>query len=253
MKKTIVIGDIHGAGQELVALLSNFEYEIAEDHYGHIDFVFLGDLFDRARHGHLVWDTIQKYKVKCLMGNHERKMLSFLKGQRDTVPPHYYWAIKNLNDHGVSKDALVGFLEGLPTILVSRQDVNRMGGRVVLSGQSTLLPSDIILVHAGVNVENVLDPDPSYTVYGKFKPKEMHDWWDVYNGENLVVYGHLAAEDGYPRLRHRGDRAVSIGIDTGACHGGSLTAYCLETGSFISYRSGIDWAWGLKDELQAKR
>ena len=50
-------------------------------------------------------------------------------------------------------------------------------------------------------------------------------WYDVYDGEKVVLFGHWPAAE--PR---RGKRA--IGLDTGCVYGNELTAYIIETGEF---------------------
>ena len=72
-------------------------------------------------------------------------MLRFLRGERDTLPLHYYWAINNLYDNGVSMQELVDFLVGLPLLI-----------RV----------EDAIVTHGGVLIDNPYQPDISANVYG---------------------------------------------------------------------------------------
>ena len=55
-------------------------------------------------------------------------------------------------------------------------------------------------------------------------------WYDSYIGTKPVIYGHWAAEG----LRIRSN---TIGIDTGCCFGGALTAYCLESGEIWQVRA----------------
>jgi hypothetical protein len=50
-------------------------------------------------------------------------------------------------------------------------------------------------------------------------------WYDVYDGEQVVIFGHWPAPE--PR---RGKKA--IGLDTGCVYGKHLTAYIIETGEF---------------------
>ncbi len=50
-------------------------------------------------------------------------------------------------------------------------------------------------------------------------------WYDLYDGEKVVLFGHWPASA--PR---RGKRA--IGLDTGCVYGNELTAYIIETGEF---------------------
>lgn len=55
-------------------------------------------------------------------------------------------------------------------------------------------------------------------------------WYESYTGTKPIIYGHWAAEG----LRIRSN---TIGIDTGCCFGGALTAYCLESGEIWQVRA----------------
>ncbi len=265
--KTLVIGDIHGCGLELEQLIVLAGLSKSED-----QIILVGDLFDRAKHAHLVWQVIQEWgeRITCLQGNHERKMLKWLTGERSGVPEHYVWAVNDLEAHGVSRKTLVGFLGALPTIVAYRPYANGMGGKVFKEPGKQVWPSDVIITHAGVDVNWPLNPDPSFTVYGDVRrdPK----WWDKYKGENLVLYGHLSELDCKPRIRTaspykiKGDGHLtaddvmvydskiapinSIGLDTACAHGGYLTGYIIETRETIRVKAQKDWAKELKEEMK---
>lgn len=245
--KTLVIGDIHGCGLELEGLVKGLNS--TQD-----QLILVGDLFDRAFHPELVLNVIRRFgdRCHCLMGNHERKLLNFLRGERDNAPPHYYWAIRRLYQHGMKRDELVAFLEKLPTILVYTPDA--------LSGSQVWNPAEtenrkslenskeVIIAHAGINIHWPLDPNPSFTVYGDVKPPSP--WWDRWFGPNLVLYGHLSERDHGARMRYSLEtgQVVSIGLDTGCCHGGFLTGYTIETGEFTSVKAAENYALRMKDE-----
>src|ERR1035437_4050249 len=103
-----ILGDLHGCGLELQELIKKINPK-PED-----KIILAGDLFDRGMHGHIVWDLIHTYKMDCVVGNHERKMVGFLTRNKDigrsSLPPHYIWALKNLYMHGVSKDKVKNFI-----------------------------------------------------------------------------------------------------------------------------------------------
>jgi len=52
-------------------------------------------------------------------------------------------------------------------------------------------------------------------------------WYEVYDGEKIVLFGHWPAPE--PRLARR-----AIGLDTGCVYGNRLTAYIIETGELVS-------------------
>jgi serine/threonine protein phosphatase 1 len=240
--KHYVIGDVHGCGEELRALIGKIGPKSADK------IILVGDVFDRARHGHLVYDLIRTYDMDVLLGNHELKMLNYLEGRRSWVPPHYTWALNNLYDHSISMGLIHGFLKALP--LIKQYAAHEGAG-------------GFLVAHAGVNPADPACEDLSYNVYGKLKadapmPRPAPGdgqkyWWDDYTGPKTVYYGHLVTHDNLPRFRkildEPLDRVVSVGLDTAVCHGGPLTAICVETGEVFQHRSGVDWYASLRDEF----
>jgi hypothetical protein len=244
-----IIGDVHGAGWEFNALTSML--------HGH-QLYCVGDMFDRGFHAAMVWECIYSRKVQCVMGNHERKMLQFLTGQRPNLPPHYYYAMDSLRQYGVNKRQLIDFLADLPLTIPLD-----MGGR------------EVIIAHAGVNPYRPSEESESWNVYGNDGHLDAigapaTPWWDMYGtfrcspgADALIVYGHLSQEPPYeaiPRIRYfegkgrsDGTNAIaSIGIDTGAVSGGPLTAYGLDDEAFVTYRTGKNHAASLKVELHSR-
>jgi hypothetical protein len=62
------------------------------------------------------------------------------------------------------------------------------------------------------------------------KDRESHGgtpWYDVYEGDKVVLFGHWPAPE--PRMGKK-----AIGLDTGCVYGYNLTAYIIETGEFVS-------------------
>jgi hypothetical protein len=250
MKDTLrwIIGDIHGAGDELEGLLTKsllfapneyspggFSCSVSLGPEKGDEIWAVGDLFDRGYGAYKVWKLLKDWNIKTLQGNHELNFLKFLKGKRDDLPVHYYWALNTLRQNGVTLDEFVAFLEAQPTIKIYE---------------------DLIIAHAGVNPHWPEDPSVDYTVYGRSRSGDggvVYHWWDEYKQDRLVVYGHLSQDDMRPRIRRGLSGEVnSIGLDTACIHSGPLTAFCPEEKVFIQYRSGKDWFSDLKAEMKGK-
>lgn len=241
-----VIGDVHGAGNELRSLVAKINPTATDK------IILVGDVFDRGKHGHIVWEMIQEYNMDVFMGNHELKMLQFLKGSRQWLPNHYYWAINNLFNHGVDPEKLTNFLESLPTI---RRYFDDFG-----------VP--FLVAHAGVDPNAPNTKNVSYNIYGNCPDNtpmpRPHDrdgkvyWWNLYLGETRVYYGHLVTPDGLPRYHYAPSGLMnSCGLDTAAVHGGPLTAVQVESNhepavGIIQYQSGIAWHADLKEEFKTQ-
>jgi hypothetical protein len=90
-----------------------------------------------------------------------------------------------------------------------------------------------LIVHAGVRPGVALDAQSPEdltelrTLGEDRTSREGVSWYEVYDGEKTVLFGHWPALE--PR---RATRAK--GLDTGCVYGNRLTAYILETGEFLS-------------------
>ena len=87
---------------------------------------------------------------------------------------------------------------------------------------------EFIVIHGGLHPLYGLQTPPE--IMTMIRLHEDRPWYEYYTESRPIIYGHWAA-DGL-RIRHN-----TIGIDTGCCFGGALTAYCLETGEVVQVRS----------------
>ncbi len=212
-----VIGDVHGCAVELELLIEKIH---KQDQNAQL--ICVGDLFDRAPYGDRVWQLLNEHNILAIRGNHEQKLLNYLTGKRPDVPRHYYHALELLYQvTTVSK--LVNYLDSLPL-------------QITIDN-----PAPHIIVHAGVNIHDPYDEDVGANVYGHWKPRP---WFDLYEGEPFVIYGHICSGSQSPIIRKN-----SIGIDTAACRGGWLTGYCLETKQIEQAKSQTDYFAELKQTL----
>jgi len=235
----VCVGDIHGAGKELKSLLEDIQLKPDDK------LILVGDIFDRGEDADVVWEVVQQYNADVMLGNHERKYLQYITGDRKWLPTHYHYAWDILSRR-MSLQQFKIFLASLP--LVKRY----------YRGDGL---GSFIVAHGGVNIDNPSSEDLSANVYARLHPDkptpipQEHEtyWWDLYKGEELVLYGHLATYDGQPRVRIQNNKVNSIGLDTGAVHGGPLTAYCVEEERFYSYQSGIDHWKSVREKMKLNK
>jgi hypothetical protein len=202
-KDKFVFTDVHGCGTELEDLL--------KDH-SDCDIISLGDNFDRAFDGVRVWELIMEYNVTCILGNHELKILQYLTGRKSWLSKHYYQFLNEFSKKYNVAD-LLRFIERMPMLIAGK-----IGSR------------DFIFTHGGINLQDPRTPNLSCNVYGNFNPDvpapmnagKDDDWWNFYDGNDIVVYGHVSNPE--PTIRKNSAGLVnSIGLDTSACHGSRLT------------------------------
>lgn len=185
-----VIGDIHGCAEALTSLVAKLP---AADRL-----VFCGDLINRGpgieAAMDLAWELVERGRAVWLRGNHEAELLADLRR---------------------------GDWQALPA-LAGCDTYRQLGDRRCRAWQERLesLPlaywgDGWVATHAGFD-PLTWRPDLSIRL----------GFWQAYDGRfGRVVVGHTPG----PGVRRIGYQESIVLIDTGACYGGQLTAYCPET------------------------
>lgn len=243
MKRTIIIGDVHGMAVELQSLLDKLEPRSTDA------LVFVGDLVDKGpeviKAVRMVRELSAQFNVVVLEGNHEEK--------------HKRYRKHLASNNGVA-DTMTGAEEmGELTKVLSEEDVAFLESFVLFH---RIEEYDILVVHGGIpgNMTDFPDTIPeALSLSGKRRkllsrilrtrhinsetgePIRLGEhtgadpyWAKVYDGRfGHVVFGHEPFVEGVKEFDH------ATGIDTGAVFGGSLTAMVLEDGKreFVSVTS----------------
>ncbi len=152
------------------------------------------------------------------MGNHDRFMIRFLEGRDDPTRWAMNGGAATWLSYGVEGRAPRGTPD--PAIWLRAELVYRVPQEHVafLSGlRLSHVEGDYLFVHAGIRPGVALEEqDPEDLLW-------IRDQFLESNADHgkVVVHGHSPSHQ--PELR-----ANRIGIDTGACYGGPLTALVLE-------------------------
>ena len=202
--RTIVVGDIHGCYDELMALMEKVDL-------GEKDrVVSVGDLITKGPKSKEVLEVFMTDpRFTTVIGNHDLALRRKWNGEDIELKPAQKEAHKELRDN---KDAYTTFFNRLPF---------------------TIDLDTHLVVHAGLrpNVELYSQTTGDMTRLRTLGPDRESDegtpWYHVYFGEKVVLFGHWPAPE--PR---RGKKA--IGLDTGCVYGHTLTAYIIETDEFVS-------------------
>ena len=202
--RTIVVGDIHGCYDELMALLE--KAELGEDDR----VVSVGDLITKGPKSR---EVLEKFmtdaRFTTVIGNHDLALRRKWNGEDIELKPAQKEAHKELRDQ---KDAYASFFNRLPF---------------------TIDLDTHLVVHAGLrpNVELYSQTTGDMTRLRTLGPDRESDegtpWYHVYYGEKTVLFGHWPSPE--PR---RGKKA--IGLDTGCVYGYQLTAYIIEADEFVN-------------------
>ncbi len=91
----IVIGDVHGCYDQLMALI---------DKLPHKNLCFVGDLIDRGPDSKLVVDLVREEQHKCVLGNHEDFMIHSI--YRDGKSHKYNTAVYNMWEYNGANETI---------------------------------------------------------------------------------------------------------------------------------------------------
>lgn len=204
MARTVIVGDLHGCYDELRDLLERVAFATDDR------LVAVGDLIVKGERNREVLDLfIAESRFSAVLGNHDRAVLRALEGERVGLKPAQARCRDELNP---ARELYRSYLASLPLML-------DLGEHLV--------------VHAGVRPgvplrEQSADDLTELRTLGPDRTsREGRAWYEAYDGEKIVLFGHWPASP--PR---RGPRA--IGLDTGCVYGYTLTAYVVEEDRFYS-------------------
>ncbi len=221
-----IIGDIHGCCDELEMLLDQLGYIRTDGVYRHPggrQAAFLGDFCDRGNRNadvlRLVMDMVKDGSAIAVPGNHDVKLLKYLRGKNIAMTHGIDKTIAEIEAQGEDfKQEVASFIDGLISHYVLDD------GRLVIA-------------HAGLKEEYIGRASGKvreFCLYGEvtgetdeFGLPVRHNWAADYRGRATVVYGHIAGEEVSSLNR-------TVCIDTGCVFGGKLTAYRYPEGETVS-------------------
>jgi len=207
MSKVIIYGDIHGCYKEFVDLrkeISPLGVDVE---------ICVGDIITRGKDSIKTLRYIQKNNLKSVVGNHENKIIRYLKHEKSGV--------KNPIELDQDEKKIVREL--------SVRDIDFMNSMPLFMkfGMVTVL-------HAGVQNHFKLDSlskeekskvlrlryianDDKFIPFGEEDNNSVF-WSEAYDGkQGFIVYGHQTFEE------VKVDK-YSLGIDTGCVYGNKLSA-----------------------------
>ena len=212
-----IIGDIHGCYDELVMLLEKLGYIKNESgiycHPFGRQAAFLGDLCDRGTKNtevlRLVMDMVNSGNAIAVPGNHDVKLLKYLRGKNLQKTHGLDITISQLDAAGEDfRNEVTSFLDGLVSHYVlddGKLVISHAGIKEKYIGRGSMRVRDFCLYG-----ETTGETDE----YGL--PVRL-DWAADYRGRTTVVYGHI------PQTEVQALNGTYC-IDTGCVFGGKLTA-----------------------------
>ncbi|HEY0378642.1 MAG TPA: metallophosphoesterase [Pyrinomonadaceae bacterium] len=206
--RTIVVGDVHGCYDELRDLLDKAALGPSDR------VVSVGDLVVKGEKNREVLDLFMgDERFSAVLGNHDRALLRHWRGEGVALKESQERARAELA--AADEARYSAYIQSLPLTI-------DLGSHLV--------------VHAGLRpgvalaAQSVEDLTELRTLGEDRTDREGVPWYERYDGERTILFGHWPAPE--PR---RGPRA--IGLDTGCVYGFQLTAYIIETGEFLSVQA----------------
>ncbi len=215
MSSTWVVGDIHGCADELAQLITKLQLGVDDR------FISVGDLYHRGPDPVGVAEQLLALpQFELVLGNHERVILERMQHLPEDADLSGFDANDLAGDGGTS----IASFDPQDSFKLLKLLKNRP---YFIRGQSA--HQSWIVVHAGIvpgrTAEMCNDFDLTRIRQVEIRGKG-HFWADLWQGPELVIYGHTSAPKVRPQFK--GEQMLSIGIDTGCVYGGALTAFRIE-------------------------
>jgi len=214
-----IVGDIHGCYEDLCSLFEKMGYKVDRENYAAIPpdsrrAIFLGDICDRGPDNvgtlKLVMNMVNERTAYCVAGNHDMKLLKYLRGSKVQMTHGLDKTIQEIDKQPEDfKNGVKVFLEKLLSHYVfddGRLVAAHAGLKEKYQGRGSRRVRDFCLYG---------DTTGETDEYGL--PVRL-PWANDYRGKALVVYGHTPAPD----------IEIINGtycIDTGCVFGGKLTCF----------------------------
>ena len=226
IKRTIVVGDVHGCLPELKMLLDKVNFQQDEDRL-----ILAGDLVDRGPDSVGVVRYAMAIGAEAVAGNHDDKLLRrrkhVMRAQRDK---NYKIPMRPDQEQEGIIAALTQregeWLAGLPTY-IELPDFNALVLHAgVVPGKHVSYQSREVLT-----MMRYMDKDDyrmmRLEMPGFRQPKDSVFWAELYDGDVDIIFGHNVVGREDPQIWENALGAKCYGIDTGCCFGGRLTACIL--------------------------
>lgn len=236
MRRTVVIGDVHGCIEELTELLDKCRVGPNDR------VVFAGDLIDRGPDSLAVLAIARKYEG--VVGNHDEKAARWRsREERQRITGKKNGMERPRPERQAQWEAMtdadLAFIQQLPvTLYLGDNWVAVHGGFEDVpwekQKEDRMIRVRFVDEVTGLMATTKGDEDPW------IQPAGSVPWMVRWKGKN-VVYGHAVHSLSKPRVDVNGTTEC-WGIDTGCVFGGTLTALVLPSKEIVQVRAKREYA-----------
>jgi hypothetical protein len=221
-KGILVIGDIHGCYDELIALVAKAKQENG------MDFIFVccvGDLVNKGKHSARVVRHVRNTdRWLAVRGNHDDGALAAALGEESRRRKKKYRWVDELSDQDVMWMANLPYSLRIPASLLGEETDTVIVHAGFVPGKELEFQSTETMVTIR-EVQKVGRGDTYKIMHSKRNNSKspvdnVYPWASVWKGPFRVIYGHDAR-------RGLQLHEWTTGLDTGACYGKKLTGIIL--------------------------
>lgn len=221
IKRTVIVGDIHGCIDEFDELLKTISYNKEDTRL-----ILLGDLIDRGPDSVGVVRKARELDVECVMGNHEFKFLKWYKSSGTNID-----VFDKFKHYTEFDDDDVNYIFRMSKYIQIENTVIVHAGLkpgIALSAQS----EDDLFYLRYTDENRKFISLKKIAKIGK-EAAGAHFWTEFWKGPESIVYGHNVHSVENPLIEETVPGTLCYGIDTGCCFGGKLTSLVLESKEII--------------------
>jgi diadenosine tetraphosphatase ApaH/serine/threonine PP2A family protein phosphatase len=243
IQRVACIGDVHGCIEEYLELLSKLEWLSLDEIWS------LADLVDRGPDSGAVVKTTRS-RIKSIGGNHDYTMVGHYERWLKTgeVPKN---ADKARTLSQLSKEDYE-YLRDLPRLhVIDDLDLVLVHGGLWPSTELWRQPYNVIraqMIHPGQGDNSRWWGNKAhFHKSGKTEAENVAEgwarWYHIYNLPHRVAFGHSVFA--MPKEHQNEGAGLTVGVDTGCCFGGSLTAAIFDNSprpTYLSVRAKKEWS-----------
>jgi hypothetical protein len=210
MKRTVIVGDVHGCIDELHALLREVGFDAKTD-----QLILAGDLVAKGPASQEVVHAARELGALGVRGNHDDHLLQWKSGAKVKLKDTHRQAAESLTD------ADWKYLAALPLSI-------RLPEHSTVVVHAGLLPSKTFEQQRAIDLMNLRSV--TSTGEASYRVDDGVPWASLYAGPEFVVFGHDAIR-GLQKFAH------AWGLDSGCCYGRELTALLLPERRLVSVKA----------------